>query len=129
MHGDQTLGRCHLRPVADPADMAGIAQGHRRQSHRPAFVDADAHRLGRYGLAEAVSAVDHGEHRGIGHDLHGSIGEDGAVAFHLNIARHPDDAVAVMAGQVGADQIGRHSPALLDRTAGGDEDIADKILQ
>ncbi len=48
------LGR-HLRPVADAADVSGIAQRDHGEAILLAFVDADGDGLRRHGLAEAVA--------------------------------------------------------------------------
>ncbi len=79
MHRDQPFGRGHLGPVADPADMARVAQGHCRQAVLAALVDADAHGLRRHGLAKAILAIDYRDHRRIDHDLDGDVGDNGAV--------------------------------------------------
>ena len=79
MDGDEAGGSRHLGPVADPADVAGVAQRHQRQAHGLAFVDADLHRLRRDRLAEAVQAVDHRQHRGLGLDVDLAVGDDRAV--------------------------------------------------
>ena len=82
MHRHQPGGRRHLRPVADAADMPGVAQGHHRQPLLPALVDADGDRLRRHGLAEAVQAVDHRQHRRFGDHLDLAVGDHHAVFFH-----------------------------------------------
>ena len=43
MHRDEALGGRHLGPVADPADMAGIAQGDGGKPRLLAFLDAELH--------------------------------------------------------------------------------------
>ena len=98
------LGR-HLGPVADAADMATVLQGHQGKAERLAFVDADLHRLRRHGLAEAVLAIDDRQHRRFADDVDGLIGDRRALAPVLRIARHTHHTVAVMAGEIGDDEI------------------------
>ena len=125
----QPLGRRHLRPVADPADMAGVAQGHGGEAVLLALVDADADRLRRHRLAEAVLAVDHGDHRRVDHDLDRDVGHDGAVLLLRGIARHAHHAVAVVAREVGAHQVAADAAALVLRAAGRGKDVRDEGLE
>ena len=122
------LGR-HLGPVADAADVARVAQRHGRQAVLAALVDADADGLRRHGLAEAVLAVDHGDHRRVDHDLDGDVGHHGAVLLLGGIARHAHDAVAVVAGEVGAHEVAADAAALLRRAAGRGKDVRDEGLE
>ena len=50
------------------------------------------------------------------------------VLLPFHIARHARDAVAVMTGQIGADQIFSDPPAFLFRATGGDENVGDERL-
>ena len=86
-------------------------------------------RLRRRGLAEAKLPVEDREHRRIDDALHRLVGEERAVLFPFHITRHARDAVAVMAGEVCADQIFSDPSAFLRRAAGGDEDVGDEMLQ
>ena len=105
MHGDEPgLGR-HLGPVADPADVAGIPQRHHGEAHGLALVDADGDGLRRHRLAEAVQPVDHRQHRRLGDHLGLAVGVHDAVALPLHVARHTRNAVAVVARQIGGDQV------------------------
>ena len=118
MHGDEAgLGR-HLGPVADPADVAGVPERHHGEAHGLAFLDADGDGLRRHGLAEAVQAVDHRQHRRLGDHLHLAVGVHDAVALPLQVARHARDAVAVVAGQVGGDQVLADALRLCGRAPG-----------
>ena len=82
--------------------------------------------LRRHRLAEAVLAVDHGEHRRVDHDLDREVGHDGAVLLLRGIARHAHDAVAVVAREVGAHQVVADAAALLRRASGLGKDIRDE---
>lgn len=81
MDRDQSFGRRHFSPVADPADMSGIAQRHRGQSRLSAFLDADPDRLRRHGLSVAELAIDHRQRRRIDHDLGGLVRHHRALFF------------------------------------------------
>ena len=105
------LGR-HLGPVADAADVARILQGDHRQPHGLALLDADRHRLRRHGLAEAIEAVDHRQHRRLGHDLGRPVRVHHAVALPAQIARHARHAVAVVSCQIGRYQVLADAPGL-----------------
>ncbi len=122
------LGR-HLGPVADAADVACVAQGDGREAVLAALVDADADGLRRHGLAEAVLAVDHGDHRRVDDDVDGDVGQHRAVLLLGGVARHADDAVAVVARQVGAHRVAADAPALLRRAPRRGEDIRDESSQ
>ena len=69
MHGHQAFGRGHLRPVADAADMPGVAQRDCGKSRLLALLDAGLHRKRRHRLTIAELAVDHGERWRIDDDL------------------------------------------------------------
>ena len=73
MDRDQALGGGHLGPVADAADMSGIAQRDRGKARLLAFLDADPDRLRRHRLAVAELAVDHRQRRRIDHDFGGLV--------------------------------------------------------
>ncbi len=100
---DDALGGGHLGPVADPPDMAGIAQRHGGEPHHLAFLDADGDRLRRDGLAEAELAVDDGEYRRVDHHFDKLVGDDTAVLLHLDIARDAHHPMAVVTGEIGGD--------------------------
>src|SRR5262249_7699465 len=119
----------HLRPVADPADVTRIAQADGAETVLLGLVDADADRLRRHGLAEAVLAVDHRDHWRVDHDLDLDVGQYGARLLLAGIARHAHHSMAAVTRQVGADQIAADAPALFLRAAGGKKDIGDEGLQ
>ena len=126
MDRDQTgLGR-HLGPVADATDVAGVAQRHRREAVLQALLDADADGLRRHRLAEAILAIDDGDYRRVDHDLDRDVGHHRAVLLLDGVARHPDHAVAVMAGEVGADEIAADPATLLRRASSRGKDVRDE---
>ena len=81
MHGDQPFGGGHLGPVADAADMAGIAQRDGGKPRLLALLDAEPDRLRRHGLAIAELAVDHRERGRIDHDLRRLVRDHEPVFF------------------------------------------------
>ncbi len=122
------LGR-HLGPVADPADMPRVAQGHGGEAVVAALVDADLDSLRRHRLAEAVLAVDDGDHRCVDQDVDRDIGHHRAVLLLRGIARHAHDAVAVVPREIGAHQVAADAVALVFRTARRSKDIRDEGFQ
>ena len=129
VHRDQALLGRHLGPVRNPADVAGVAQPDRREPHRFALVDADLHRQRRDSLAEAELAVDYGQHRGVHHHLDLLVREQHSLALHLHVARDARDPVAVVAGQVGGDEVAGDALGFGTRAAGGDENVGGELLQ
>ena len=98
--------RCsHLGPIRHPADVARVAQRHGGEPHGLAFGNPHFDRLRRDGLTEPVLAIDHGEYGRVDQHVHRLIGENQPFAFHLDITRHPHDAMAVVTGQIRADQV------------------------
>jgi hypothetical protein len=115
MNRHQSFGGRHLGPVADAADMPGIAQRHRGEARRLALLDTDPDRLRRDGLPVTELAVDHRQRGCIDHDIDSLVGHDRAHLLPPDIDRHPDHAVAVMAGEVGGGEIRRDALGFLRR--------------
>ena len=129
MDRDQPLGRGHFRPVADPADMSGIAQRDRGKAGLLAFLDADPDRLRPDGLSVAEFAVDHRQRRRIDHQLDGLVGNDRAHLLPPDIDRHADHAVAVMPGEIGCGEIGRDAPGFFGRRIRMAENLRNEVDQ
>ena len=129
MHRHQAFGGGHLRPVADAADMAGVAQRDRGKARLLAFLDADPHRLRRHRLAVAELAVDHRERRRIDHDLGDLVGNHRAHFLPADIDRYPDHAVAVMAGEIGGREIGRDAPGFFGEDSEWENTSATKSIR
>ena len=129
MHRHQPFGGGHLRPVADAADMPGIAQRNRGKARLLAFLDADLHRLRRHRLAVAELAVDHRERRRIDHDLGGLVRNHRARLLPADIDRNPDHAVAVMAGEIGGREIGRDAPGFFGEDSEWEKTSATKSIR
>ena len=70
VQGEQARRDGHLRPVADAAQVAGVAQGdHRHARAAPTLSMPSSHRLLAHRLAEAELAVDDGERLVLEDDL------------------------------------------------------------
>ena len=129
MDRDQPGGGRALRPFADTADMAGVAQGDCRQSHRLRLLDADVDGLRRNRLAEAKAAIDDRDYRRIDEARDRLVGNEIAGLDPGDIARHADDAVAVVASEIGVDERGGDLARLLGPTADALEDLRAEIDQ
>ena len=126
----QPFGCRHLRPVADAADMAGIAQRDGGKARLLAFLDADPDRLRRHGLPVAELAIDHRQRRRIDDEFDGLVGNDGTHLLPPDIDRHPDHAVAVVSGEIGGRQVGRDAPGFFRRgVPHGRKDFRNKVDQ
>ena len=112
---DRDQARCGgaLRPFADPADMAGIAQRNCGEARCFRFFNADVDRHRRHRLAEAEAAVDDADHRSIDHTFDRLVGNEIACADPIDVTRHANDAMAVVASQIGVDKRGGDVARLL----------------
>ncbi len=129
MNRDEPRRRGALRPFADPADVAGIAQRNRRKPHAFRFFDAEVDGDRRHRLAEAEPAVEDADHRRVHDPLDRLIGNDLAYAHGVDVARHADDPMAVMAGEIGVDQRAGHAVRFLRQAAGAGENVGAVALE
>ena len=83
--------------------------------------DRQRHGFGVDVEAEPPMAVDHGRGRRFLHDGPFRAGYDMAGLDAIDIGRDRDDAVRVMAGEIGVDAADRHGNGLLVRRAGSPE--------
>jgi hypothetical protein len=111
----QSFGCRHFSPVADAADMSGIAQRDRGQAASLAFFDADPDGLRRDGLPVTELAIDDRQRRRIDHEFDGLIGNDRAHLLPPDIDRHPDHAVAVVPREIRRREVGRDAPGFFRR--------------
>ena len=105
MHRYQPLGHCHLGPGADAAEVMRIAERHDAAAVLLRAFDAELHRLMADHLAEAGVAVEREQAAGV--DAHRDMRIRLQPAFEEGraVARQHADAVRVVAGQVGLDQV------------------------
>ena len=104
MDRDQARRGGALRPFADPADMAGIAQRNCGKAGRLGFFNADVDGDRRDRLTEAEAAVEDADDRRIDKAFDRLVGNELARADPIDVTRHADHAVAVVAGEIGVDQ-------------------------
>ena len=104
-----------------------MAQRDDRGAVRPRLrhADPDCLRAGR--LPEAVVRVDQREAVALGQDGGRLPGRDLAVPHPVEVARHADHAVAVVAGEVGVDEVERDPAALVLGASFGPEDRGDEV--
>ena len=126
---DAARRRRHLGPVADAAQVAGVAQGDDRHAVRLRPLDAEAHGLGPHRLAHPEAAVDEGEAAAVGDERQLLVGDLHAALQPLDVAQGPHHPVAVVADQVGAHQVATDAGRLGGRAAGGAEDLGEQLLE
>ena len=129
MRGDEAFRRRHLGEIADPPDMGRVAQCDRRQAHRLAFLDADRDRLRSHRLAEAELPVDDRDDRRVGDDLDALIAHGLAFLEPAQIDGHADHAVAVVACEIGADEISGDACRLGARRARRRKDFRNEVAK
>ena len=112
MDRDQSRGRGPLRPFADPADMAGVAQRNRGKARGLAFSTPMSTACGAMVWPKpkwpSITADD-----GRIDQTFDRSGREQFARCTQRLARHADDAMAVMAGQIGVDQGGGDAARLL----------------
>ena len=89
-----------LGPFPDPSQMARVAQRHHGHAVLCRLGDAELHRDGAGRLSEPVMGVEERESAGVADHLWGEAGHEGAVAEPGQVARNPDDAVAIVTREV-----------------------------
>ena len=127
MDRDQSSRRGALGPLADAADVAGIAQRDGGKAGRLRLLDAnvDGHR--GHCLTEAETAVDDADHRSVDNTFKRLVGNEVARAHPIDITRNTDHAVAVVAGEIGVDERGGHAARLFNLTAGASENLSAEV--
>ena len=107
MERDETRRGAHLAIGADPADVMRVAQGDDRDPGLTRLGDADHRRFARGDLAPGALAVIDDQGAVLADDASLAVGDDGAAREMVQIVRDQPDAVAVMAAQIGLDQMAR----------------------
>ena len=105
MERDEARRGAHLAIGADPADMMRVAQRDDRDPGLARLGDADHRRLARGDLAPGALAVIDDQRAVLADDAALAVGDDGAAREMLQIVRDQADAVAVVAAQIGLDQV------------------------
>src|SRR5207244_975312 len=105
MQRHQSRRRAHLAIGADPADMVGIAQRDDRDPVALRPRDAELRRIAGDDLAITTLAVIDEHRAAVGDDAAGLVGDRLTGAEVAEIARDHPDPMAVMALEVGLDQV------------------------
>ena len=126
---NHALGGGHGGVVAQPPDVALTVDGDGGDAVGAGLVDGHAHgALGDH-EAEAPVAVDDGGAGGLALHHEGRAGDDVADVNALGVGGNLDDAVGVMAAQVGLDQVPGHRFGLGIGRALGSVDVVGDFLQ
>jgi len=128
---DRDQARCGgaLRPFADPADMAGIAQRDRGKARRFRLFDADVDGHRRHRLTEAKAPVEDADDRRIDKTFDRLVGNEVACADPIDVTRRANDAVAVVAGEIGVDKRSRDAARFLRPAADASENLGAELGQ
>src|SRR5438552_1518977 len=122
-HPDQARGRHRLGVVGEPAHVARAAQRHRRQSVHTAALDGQRGPAPRDDLTEAVVAVEHRDRRCVDGELDLGGRVQVPALQGRAVLRHADDAVGVVAAQVGAHEQCRDPLRVVARHVARGEDV------
>ncbi len=116
---DHAFPHRHHRIGGEPPDMALPEHGAGGDVGGLGLFDRQRHRLGVDVKAETPMAVDHRRGRRFLHDGPLRAGNDMAGLDAVDIGRDRDDAVGVMAGEIGIDAADRDRAGLLIGGSGG----------
>ena len=94
-----------LGPRADAPEVPGIADRDDTQARLSRLGDREIHRLTGNDLAVPELSVDDRMSRGFAHDDRMPVGEHHPFRVPFDVLRHTNDAVRVMAGKIGVDQM------------------------
>ena len=111
--------RRQFGPGADAAEMTAVLERHQRQAVRLRFLQPELDRLPPEHLPEAEIAVERGHHRVLADDADVAAEVVIAALEPVEIPRNAEQAVAVVAGEIGADEVGGDLHRLVARAAGG----------
>src|SRR5260221_436598 len=107
----------HLGPVAQPPEMAAIAQAHHRYAGLRGLGNAEPCRELADHLAESAIAVDDRERVAVEHDRRIGVGLEPALANPLEVLADAQHAVGVVADEIGIDEPLRHRARLFGMAA------------
>ena len=128
-HPDQARGRHRLGVVGEPAHVARAAQRHRRQPVHTAALDGQRGPAPRDDLTEAVVAVEHRDRRCVDGELDLGGRVQVPALQGRAVLRHADDAVGVVAAQVGAHEQCRDPLRVVARHVARGEDVGGESLE
>ena len=118
-----------LGPLADAADVTGIAQRDCRKAGRLRLLHAEVDGHRRHRLAEAEAAVDDADHRRVDNTFDRLIGNEIAAAHPIDIAGNANDAVTVVAREIGVDERSGDAGRLFRFTADARENLGAEVRQ
>ena len=105
MERDEARLGAKLAVGSDPADVMRVAQGHDRNPGLARLGDPEHHRFPRGDLAPGALAVIDDQRPILADHAPLAVGDDGAVGEMLQIIRDQADAMAVVAAQIGLEQV------------------------
>ena len=117
VHRDQARGHRHLGPGADAAQVVRVRERDDAAAVRLRSRDAEFHRLVADHLAEAGVAVEREQGGAVEFGRDVRVGRQPAFEERVRIARQHADAVRIVTGQVGLDQVLGDQLGLARRTA------------
>ena len=126
---DQPLGGGPLGVLAQPADVAEVPARAGRQAQLAGLGDHQVEQPVRLDLAQPPVAVD--DHDGGRVDVDRQLGPGLVVplAEEVDVLREPEDAVRVVAPEVGADEVAGDGLGVVLGHAGGDEEAGGEVLE
>ena len=107
MHRHHAGGGGLLGPGADAAEVVRVAQRDDAAARRACTLNAQRHRLGTDDLAETAVAVQPQHRAAVEQRRDMGVGRQAALQKRIGVARQHANAVRVVAGEVGGDQVGR----------------------
>ena len=126
---DKPSGRSHLTIGADAADVVDVPEAVNRDALGLGGVDAPLHGLASDDLAVTVLAIPDGEGAVLADDGGLMVRLEVAGFQRLHVGREHHDAMAVMAREVGADQVIGHRVRLVLAAAAGAQKLQGDIVQ
>ena len=110
--------------MADPRKVEAVADREQRDAGLRGPSHAELHRLVADHLAIAALALDHQDGTLLAHDLEMAVGDQSALGEGLDVERQEADAVRIVAGQVGLDElVGDQLRLPLEAAAGGADGV------
>ena len=105
MDGGESGLRHLLRPRTNTTEMACIADRHRAKAALPRLGDRDVHGLAADHLSIAELTIDDGIARRFADDNGVPVGNHHSFGLPVDVLGHANDAVRVVTGQVGVDEM------------------------
>ena len=120
--GDEPGRAGQLAVRADAPDVMRVRERHDRDPGLPGARHRGGHRLARHPPAEPALAVEHEERAVVLHHLRGGVGHDQPFLQVPHVVRDQAHPVAVVAGEVGVDEVAGHEVGLRGLAAAAGDD-------